>query len=219
MSPWSAMFYNILAMGVIFPWTYLWAPGSLPGGQLVWGIILAMLFEIPIALVYVFLSTALPRSGGDYVFQSRVWGGGTAFAITMSGIVIWQFVWIALAGWLLSYLGFAPLFLGLGATLRKSDPGQHRRGVYHRSRHHDRQHPECLGRLCAAGFRLQELCQPPAMDGGVHGHRDHDHDCRVVCGATRPRSRQAECVLGGGRRQRPTITRVPSMPSKPRASI
>jgi APA family basic amino acid/polyamine antiporter len=117
MSPWSAMFYNILAMGVIFPWTYLWAPGALPGGKLVWGIILAMLFEVPIALVYVFLSTSLPRSGGDYVFQSRVWGGGTAFAITMSGIVIWQFVWIALAGWLLSYLGFAPLFLGLGATL------------------------------------------------------------------------------------------------------
>ena len=117
MSPWSAMFYNILAMGVIFPWTYLWAPGSLPGGHLVWGIILAMLFELPIALVYVFLSSALPRSGGDYVFQSRVWGGGTAFAITMSGIVIWQLVWIALAGWLLSYLGFAPLFLGLGATL------------------------------------------------------------------------------------------------------
>ena len=120
MSPWSAMFYNILAMGVIFPWTYLWAPGSLPGGQLVWGIILAMLFELPIALVYVFLSSALPRSGGDYVFQSRVWGGGTAFAITMSGIVIWQFVWIALAGWLLSYLGFAPLFLGLGATLHNA---------------------------------------------------------------------------------------------------
>ena len=120
MSPWSAMFYNILAMGVIFPWTYLWAPGSLPGGHLVWGIILAMLFELPIALVYVFLSTALPRSGGDYVFQSRVWGGGVAFAITMSGIVIWQFVWIALAGWLLSYLGFAPLFLGLGATLHNA---------------------------------------------------------------------------------------------------
>jgi basic amino acid/polyamine antiporter, APA family len=117
MSPWSAFFYNILTMGLIFPWTYLWAPGSLPGGQLVWGIILAMLFELPIALVYVFLSTALPRSGGDYVFQSRVWGGGVAFAITMSGIVIWQFVWIALSGWLISYLGFAPLFLGLGATL------------------------------------------------------------------------------------------------------
>ena len=143
MSPWSAMFYNILAMGVIFPWTYLWAPGSLPGGQLVWGIILAMLFEIPIALVYVFLSTALPRSGGDYVFQSRVWGGGTAFAITMSGIVIWQFVWIALAGWLLSYLGFAPLFLGLGRNPGESDSGSHWRGVHYGAGHHGRQHPEC----------------------------------------------------------------------------
>ena len=117
MSPWSAMFYNILAMGVIFPWTYMIAPTGEPGGQLVWGIILAMLFELPIALVYVFLSSALPRSGGDYVFQSRVWGGGVAFAITMSGIVIWQFVWIALAGWLMSYVALGGLFLGLGATL------------------------------------------------------------------------------------------------------
>ncbi len=117
MSPWSAYFYNILAMGVIFPWTYLWAPGALPGGKLVWGILLAMIFEIPIALVYVWLSTALPRSGGDYVFQSRVFGGGVAFAIVQSGIVVWQLQWIALSGWLLAYLGFAPLFLGLGASL------------------------------------------------------------------------------------------------------
>ncbi len=79
MSPYSAFVYNILTMGLIFPWTYLWAPGALPGGRLVWGILLAMIFEIPIALTYVWLSTALPRSGGDYVFQSRVFGGGVGF--------------------------------------------------------------------------------------------------------------------------------------------
>ena len=78
MSPYSAFVYNILTMGLIFPWTYLWAPGALPGGRMVWGILLAMLIEIPIAFVYVWLSTALPRSGGDYVFQSRVFGGGLA---------------------------------------------------------------------------------------------------------------------------------------------
>jgi basic amino acid/polyamine antiporter, APA family len=117
MSPYSAFVYNILTMGLIFPWTYLWAPGALPGGKLVWGILLAMLVEIPIAFVYVWLSTALPRSGGDYVFQSRVFGGGTAFTVVMSGFVIWILQWVALSGWLLSYLGFAPLFLGLGATL------------------------------------------------------------------------------------------------------
>jgi len=116
MSPFSAFVYNILTMGLIFPWTYLWAPGALPGGKLVWGILLAMVIEIPIAFVYVWLSTALPRSGGDYVFQSRVFGGGTAFTVVMSGYVIWILQWVALSGWLLSYLGFAPLFLGLGAT-------------------------------------------------------------------------------------------------------
>ena len=117
MSPLSAFIYNILTMGLIFPWTYLWAPGALPGGKLVWGILLAMLIEIPIALVYVWFSTALPRSGGDYVFQSRVFGGGIAFTVVMSGYVIWILQWVALSGWLVSYLGFAPLFLGLGATL------------------------------------------------------------------------------------------------------
>lgn len=118
MSPASAFMYNILTMGLIFPWTYLWAPGSLPGGNLVWGILLATLIELPIALVYVWLSTALPRSGGDYVFQSRVFGGGIGFTIVMSGFVIWILQWVALSGWLVSYLGFAPLFLGLGAALK-----------------------------------------------------------------------------------------------------
>ena len=33
MSPYSAFIYNILTMGLIFPWTYLWAPGALPGGR------------------------------------------------------------------------------------------------------------------------------------------------------------------------------------------
>jgi basic amino acid/polyamine antiporter, APA family len=117
MSPYSAFVYNILTMGLIFPWTYLWAPGALPGGRLVWGILLAMVIEIPIAFVYVWLSTALPRSGGDYVFQSRVFGGGWAFTIVMSGFVIWILQWVALSGWLVSSLGFAPLFLGLGATM------------------------------------------------------------------------------------------------------
>jgi amino acid transporter len=120
MSPFSAFIYNILTMGLIFPWTYLWAPGALPGGKLVWGILLAMVIEIPIALVYVWLSTALPRSGGDYVFQSRVFGGGVAFTVVMSGYVIWILQWVALSGWLLSYLGFAPLFLGLGATMNNA---------------------------------------------------------------------------------------------------
>ena len=142
MSPYSAFIYNILTMGLIFPWTYLWAPGALPGGRLVWGILLAMIFEIPIALTYVWLSTALPRSGGDYVFQSRVFGGGIGFSIVMSGFVIWILQWVALSGWLLSYLGFASLFLRLGGTMGNPTLTSRRRVVHHALGHHHRQHPE-----------------------------------------------------------------------------
>ena len=102
-----------------------------------------MLVEIPIAYVYVWLSTALPRSGGDYVFQSRVFGGGTAFTVVMSGFVIWILQWVALSGWLVSYLGFAPLFLGLGATMGNASPVRARRVVHHVHGHRRGQHPEC----------------------------------------------------------------------------
>ena len=116
MSPYSAFIYNILTMGIIFPWTYVWAPTALQGSNLVLGIVFAFVFELPIALAYVWLATALPRSGGDYVFQSRVFGGGFGFTVVFAFFVVWILQWVALSGWLLATLGIAPTFLGLGVT-------------------------------------------------------------------------------------------------------
>jgi amino acid transporter len=116
MSPYSAFIYNILTMGVIFPWTYIWAPTAFQGSNLILGIAFAFLFELPIALAYVWLATALPRSGGDYVFQSRVFGGGFGFTVVFAFFVVWILQWVALSGWLLATLGIAPTFLGLGVT-------------------------------------------------------------------------------------------------------
>ena len=116
MSPYSAFIYNILTMGIIFPWTYVWAPTALQGSNLVLGIAFAFLFELPIALAYVWLATSLPRSGGDYVFQSRVFGGGFGFTVVFAFFVVWILQWVALSGWLLATLGIAPTFIGLGVT-------------------------------------------------------------------------------------------------------
>src|ERR687892_1856101 len=116
MSPYSAVIYNILTMGIIFPWTYVWAPTALEGSNLILGIIFAFVFELPIALAYVWLATSLPRSGGDYVFQSRVFGGGLGFTVVFSLFVVWILQWVALSGWLLAVLGLAPTFIGLGVT-------------------------------------------------------------------------------------------------------
>jgi amino acid transporter len=116
MSPYSAFIYNVLTMGIIFPWTYLWAPTAFQGSNLVLGIVFAFVFELPIALAYVWLATALPRSGGDYVFQSRVFGGGFGFTVVFAFFVVWILQWVALSGWLLATLGIAPTFIGLGVT-------------------------------------------------------------------------------------------------------
>src|SRR5918992_1982302 len=116
MSPYSAFIYNVLTMGIIFPWTYVWAPTALEGSNLILGIIFAFVFELPIALAYVWLATALPRSGGDYVFQSRVFGGGFGFTVVFAFFVVWILQWVALSGWLLATLGIAPTFIGLGVT-------------------------------------------------------------------------------------------------------
>jgi amino acid transporter len=116
MSPYSAFIYNILTMGIIFPWTFIWVPAAFQGANLVLVILFAFLFEVPIALAYAWLATALPRSGGDYVFQSRVFGGGFGFTVVFAFFVIWILQWVALSGWLLAILGIAPTFLGLGVA-------------------------------------------------------------------------------------------------------
>jgi APA family basic amino acid/polyamine antiporter len=114
MSPWSAYMYNFLTMGVIFPWTFVWAPEAFPGTSVWLACLFATLLELPIAAAYVWMATAMPRSGGDYVFQSRVLGGAVGFPVVMSGFVIWIMQWLALAGWLLATLGVAPMLMGLG---------------------------------------------------------------------------------------------------------
>jgi len=120
MSPWSAYMYNFLTMGVIFPWTFVWAPAAFPGVSVWQACLYAILLELPIALAYVWMATAMPRSGGDYVFQSRVLGGAVGFPVVMSGFVIFILQWVALAGWLLANLGLAPLFMGLGVYYKST---------------------------------------------------------------------------------------------------
>ncbi|MGH2936044.1 MAG: amino acid permease [Gaiellaceae bacterium] len=114
MSPASAFAYNILTMGLIFPWTYLWGPFAAPGANIALGIVIAMIAQCFISLAYVWLASAMPRSGGDYVFQSRILGGPVGFITVFSGFVVWILQWVALSGWLMAVLALTPLFLTLG---------------------------------------------------------------------------------------------------------
>src|SRR5437879_4788430 len=120
MSPYSAFAYNILNIGVIFPWVYI-TPLALDPGASVWaGILICGAFASLLAVVYAGLASAMPRTGGDYVFQSRTLRPWFGFATVAMMIITFFLQWQALGGWLVSVLGVYPLLTGLGVMTKNS---------------------------------------------------------------------------------------------------
>jgi APA family basic amino acid/polyamine antiporter len=120
MSPYSAFAYNVLNIGVIFPWVYLLTLGLWPDANVPLGILITGIFTTFLAVAYAGLAAAMPRTGGDYVFQSRTLKPFIGFAIVSTMIVTFFLQWQALGGWLTAILGFAPLFTGLGLTMNST---------------------------------------------------------------------------------------------------
>lgn len=112
MSPYSAFAYNALAIGILFPWVYLSASIVLPGANIPLGIIITGVLLVPMWLVYSWLSASMPRSGGDYVFQSRIFTGSVGFFVTLMGASFVMYA--AFAGWMMNATGIAPMLAVLG---------------------------------------------------------------------------------------------------------
>ena len=120
MSPYSAFAYNVLNIGVIFPFVYLTTLAVYPNASLPLGILITGAFTAFLAVVYAGLASAMPRTGGDYIFQSRTIGGWIGFAIVMTMIGTFFFQWQAIGGWLTSLLGLSPMFTGLGLAMNST---------------------------------------------------------------------------------------------------
>lgn len=116
MSPYSAFAYNVLNIGIIFPWVYITTLAAFPNANVWTGIIITGIFTGFLAVVYAGLASAMPRTGGDYVFQSRTLKPWLGFAIVSTMIITFFLQWQALGGWLVAVLGLSPMFLGLGLT-------------------------------------------------------------------------------------------------------
>src|SRR3989454_1146195 len=88
MSPYSAFAYNILNIGIIFPWVYITTIILYPGASIWLGIFITGVFTGFLAVVYAGLASAMPRTGGDYVFQSRTLRPWLGFAIVSTMIIM-----------------------------------------------------------------------------------------------------------------------------------
>lgn len=112
MSPYSAFAYNVLAIGILFPWVYLTASYAFPRANIPLGIIITGILLIPMWFCYSHLAASMPRSGGDYVFQSRILSGPVGFTATM--IPAWFVMYLCFAGWMLCATGLSPMLGVLG---------------------------------------------------------------------------------------------------------
>src|SRR3972149_3794268 len=67
-----------------------------------------------LVIVYAGLIAAMPRAGGDYIWQSRILGGGIAFVLAVTGwwFILWH--WVPIYGNILSIQFFAPILATLG---------------------------------------------------------------------------------------------------------
>ena len=111
----SGWAYNLVTTGILIPFTYLQALYAFPNGDLGLGILTGTVFAFFFSLTYALLASSLPRSGGEYMFQSRILSGAIAFPIVVNGFLIWQIYIQSTLVWMAAVTGFQPLFTTLGA--------------------------------------------------------------------------------------------------------
>lgn len=100
---------NLITLGLfIFSYTYYLQ------GSLATGVVVGAIFTIFEVIVYASLISAMPRAGGDYVWQSRILNRGIGFVLTVTGwwFILW--LWTPLYGQMLTYEFYTPLLAILG---------------------------------------------------------------------------------------------------------
>jgi basic amino acid/polyamine antiporter, APA family len=94
---WSAydgFLYAFFACNVIVGFVGISYCAFIPGGSLFWGIVIATAFIMLEVVVYAVLTSAMPRSGGDYVWQTRIFNSPTGFILAATGwwFILWQWI-------------------------------------------------------------------------------------------------------------------------------
>jgi basic amino acid/polyamine antiporter, APA family len=86
----AAFSINLITLGL---YIFGYAP-FIPGGSLIWAVLLAGGYLVVQGITYASLIAAMPRAGGDYVWISRVLGGGVGFVLAITGwwFILWLWV-------------------------------------------------------------------------------------------------------------------------------
>ncbi|MDQ3890004.1 MAG: APC family permease [Actinomycetota bacterium] len=102
---------NLITLGLfIFSYAVF-----IPDGSLLWAVVLSGAYLILQVITYASLIAVMPRAGGDYVWISRILGGGLGFVLAVCGwwFILWH--WVPIYANILNVEIFVPLGLIVGA--------------------------------------------------------------------------------------------------------
>jgi APA family basic amino acid/polyamine antiporter len=107
----AAFSINLITLGF---YIFSFAP-FIPDGSLVWAVLLSGVYLIFQAITYASLIAVMPRAGGDYVWISRVLGGGLGFILAATGwwFILWH--WVPIYASILNFEVLGPLASVAGA--------------------------------------------------------------------------------------------------------
>ena len=118
-SAYDVLVYNIAWSMLLIDgaaYVYLQGPFAFPGANLPLGLLIVTIWATPQFLAYSMLASTMPRSGGDYVWQSRILQGSVGFA-TMMLMAFSLFIWVALNGYWVTAFSSSPMLAILGVQL------------------------------------------------------------------------------------------------------
>src|SRR6202162_5206855 len=98
---WSVNLITLGLYGMSFVYT-------VPDGQLIAAILLFGVLTTFLVITYAMLVSVMPRTGGDYAWQSRVLGGGLGFVLSITGWWFTLFLWAPIYANILNVQFFLP---------------------------------------------------------------------------------------------------------------
>ncbi len=110
-SPFLASVFNFsnAPVGLVLVYSAIIGFGFFAGGNILLGILIAIIGSIPVLLNYAFLTSSMPRSGGDYVYVSRLVSPSIGFAANF-GLSMVQIVGTGAVAVFFSLTGVVPGF-------------------------------------------------------------------------------------------------------------
>ncbi len=129
-SVFDAFIYSFFSINLVTLGFYIFSQMYFFEGGMINALLLSAFFLIFEVIVYASLISVMPRSGGDYVWMTRIFGGGVGFVLAMTGWWFTLWLWVPLYGDMLRHIVITPILGLLGATSTALWFGQTEMGLF-----------------------------------------------------------------------------------------